>query len=229
MITDEEIQCTKSSIEEGKKYIHPSYGMVRVARQSGGNSTPLFGAEIESNSQICIEISTADVTQNLGTNWYHSVDTICEVIMSPVQYAELISNPNTQGMPCTVKYTESKGTIVYKGIETKTQYVENRLEERVSKLKEGITNIHGLAKTILDKKTPLNKSEKGEVLGLISKLVTEFNSNLPFYEKCFKENLNKQKSEAKVEVESYLAHAINQAGLKALESPEVLALVLKDS
>ena len=228
MVTDEEIQCTDSTLGDGKKYTHPSYGMVRIARQSGGSSTPLFGAEIESNSQICIEISEGDVTQNLGRNWYHAKNTICEVIMSPVQYAELISNPNTQGMPCTIKYTESKGTIVYKGIETQTHYVENRLEERVCKLKEDIENVHGLAKTILDKKTPLNKSEKGEVLGLISKLVTEFNSNLPFYEECFKENLNKQKSEAKVEVESYLAHAINQVGLKALEKPEVLALILKN-
>lgn len=228
MQTDEDIKCTDISHREGKNYTHPSYGMVRVARQSGGNSTPLFGAEIESNSQMAIEISTASVTQDLGRNWYYSKDIIVEAILSPVQYAELISNPNTQGSPCTLRYTQDKGHILYKGIETQTQHVESHIKQRVADLKKSISNIKNSAETILSKKTPLNKKDKESVLKLITNLVVEFNSNLPFYEKCFTENLSKQKSEARAEVESYLAHAVTQTGLKALEDPEVLALVLKD-
>ena len=87
----------------GFQYSHPCFGMIRISRQSGGDGRKLFGSEIETNNTIAITISEANVTQDLGRNWYYDHTILTEISMSPVQYAELISNPNTQGSPCTIK------------------------------------------------------------------------------------------------------------------------------
>ena len=114
---DEEIKIKPASHGDGLTYSHESYGMISISRQTGGRELPLFGSEIGSNNTMSIKIEKADVTQNLGTNWYYGHELVCEVLMSPVQYAEMISNPNTPGIPCTIKYSQQHGQIKYRGID----------------------------------------------------------------------------------------------------------------
>jgi hypothetical protein len=223
----------KSAVEEGPiggvHHQHESYGMISVSRQTGGSKDPLFGSEIESNNTISIQIHKGCVRQDLGRNWYYSGGIICEAVMSPTQYAELISNPNTQGSPCTLRYTQELGNIKYRPVSTQTQYVESKIEKEVDDLKETVSTISKEVSSILSQKGALKKADKDAVNSLVSKLVSSFTSDLPFYEESLKESIEKQKAEARTEIESYLHNAINRVGLEALKRPETLALVMQSS
>ncbi|MFM9815939.1 hypothetical protein ACKI16_46630, partial [Streptomyces scabiei] len=89
-----------------------------VSRQQTNRKEQLFGSNTNSNSIISIKISNAEVRQDLGRNWYYDTNVITEINMTTIQYAEMISSPNTSGVPCTIKRTEKLGLIKYKPIDT---------------------------------------------------------------------------------------------------------------
>lgn len=219
-------QSTMPGRDDDYKYSHPSYGMISVSRYTGGGGDPMFGSEVESNGGIRIAIHEANVEQSLGRNWYHSNKLITEIRMTPVQYAEMISNPNTQGVPCTVAFTQDLGHIEYKGINTVTEHVESKIDSKVTELKSRISTIDKQVSDILTQKGTLKKADKDQIRSLVSKMVVDLCSNMEFYEKSLKESIDRTKMEAKTEIESYLTNAIARIGAKALEDPETLKLVL---
>jgi len=226
--TDVEIKREEDTLhKEDYRYSHPSYGMISVHRQHGGYPEPLFGSAIDSNTQIAITIKEAEVTQSLGKNWYHGRKTITEVLLTPIQYADLISNPNTQGVPCTISYTQEKGTIKYRGISATTQYIEDKITSKIKEEKEKLVNIRKEANEVLDKKGAFNKKDKEKVKDIILDLTSILTSEIPFYEEQITRSIEKQKLEAKTEVESYISSAITRTGLKAMQDPEMLKLVFK--
>lgn len=209
-------------------YSHPSYGLISVHRQQGGTVEPLFGSEVASNTKVAITIKRAKVTQRLGKNWYFERDLICKVLMSPVQYAEMISNPNTQGAPCTIDYTQDDGAIKYKPIDTQISYVESKIETEVSQLKTNVKQIQKDIEVILNQPGTLKKKDKQDIVGLVNKLTNKIRDSLPYYEKQLQESIVKLKSEAKTEIDAYVQHAISKAGVIALNNPEALKLMLED-
>lgn len=225
---EEEVKVEKGRIN-GFKYSHASYGMIHVSRQTcGGGGTELFGSGLRSNTQMSIVIEKGEVTQDLGRNWYFGLQNICEVLMSPVQYAEMISNPNTQGVPCTIRYTQEYGHIQFKGMSSQTEYIEEVIKEDFVNIKEKTNELANQFSAILSQKGTIKKDDKKALMNLIDKLVQGINSNLPFMEESFNKSIERTKLEAKTEIESYLQNAINRVGLKALQNPEALALVFKD-
>lgn len=94
--TDEQVKVQKGSKGLGNgedvTYTHPSYGMARFSRISG-QFKEMFGSEVENTSAVTLTVGKAQVTQDFGDNWYYMYNTVCEVQFSPIQYAELISNP----------------------------------------------------------------------------------------------------------------------------------------
>lgn len=211
----------------GSEYSHPSYGMISVSRATGGSGS-LFGSEIKNSNFMQIEISEASVRQDLGRNWYHSTNSIVEVNMSPVQYAELITCPNTSGVPCTITRRHDTGSINYKPIDTVTQHVESVVEEKLSSLKGDCKDVFEKVTEILSQKT-IKKADKEEIESLVRRLVADINSNIPFYEESVKESIDKAKVEAKAEIECYVQHAINKAGIKAINDGGFKVLIGDDN
>ena len=108
---------------------HPSYGMVSISRcQSSG--TVLHGSDIPHNSIISIEIAKGAVARDLNRNWHVRDGEIIRIDLSPVQYAELISNMNTQGVPCTLKWIKGQGTIENP---PQLENVQNFLNQKLTK------------------------------------------------------------------------------------------------
>jgi ElaB/YqjD/DUF883 family membrane-anchored ribosome-binding protein len=224
---DIKLKRESSSRGESHTYTHPSYGMVRVSRCNG--DVNCFGSEIKNSSYMTLQISQAEVTQDLGKNWYHSDKKVCEVRMTPVQYAELISNPNTQGVPCTLEYTQELGRIEYNPISSVTKYSEDRIFEEVERLKKEMGNLSKEISSVLDQKGTLKKADKDSVKGKVSQLVQTFNSDLPFYEEQLTKAVDRQKLEAKAEMESYLSNIITRTGLEVLKDPNKIAMLTNES
>ena len=214
---DEDIEVINKDYNgDDPSYRHPSYGMISIHRTLGGTEEPLFGSEVGSSTKMRIELKQAEITQHLGRNWFYSYESICRVEMSPVQFAELITCPNTEGMPCTINYVRDCGLIKYKGIGTQTQYVESQLETEVSTLKNKVSTINSEVKGIIGKSGTLKKADKEKILSLVSSLVSILNSGIPFYEESLKESVDKLKSEARTEMDAYITHAIHKAGIEAI-------------
>lgn len=211
----------------GVEYEHPSHGMIRVSRYQGGDGRH-FGSEIESNGGVNIVISKCQTRNDLGRNWYYDYETITEVSMNHVQYAELISNPNTQGVPCTLKFTQECGHIKYEPIETVVEHIESELEKRVAELKKSLKDLSKNVSAIVDKKGTLRKEDKERIKSLVASVSVEASSNIPFYEKCVTETLDKKKAEARSDIEANLLHTMNRIGLDLIKNPEALRLLLED-
>lgn len=226
---EEEVKSSQDAIHKDEmKYSHPSFGLYSISRtMSGSDRTPLFGSEVPSSSTVRIKIHHAEATQSLGRNWYLAKEQVCEVEMSALQYAEAITNPNTQGMPCTIRYTSSKGTIKYSPIETTVLYTEKKIDSEIEQLKEINKKISQEIDQILSKKGSINKKEKDKIRSLVSVLKNKIGSSLPFYEKSLKENIHNMKIDAITDIEAHITTTINRLGEETLKNnPESLKLIL---
>jgi len=220
---DEEIKVTEGDRHEGVSYNHPSFGMMRVAKVTGNYKG--FGTEIENTGFIEITISGCEVSQNLGTNWYFAKDQKVLVRMSPVQYAEMITSPNEQGTPCTIARFD-KNIIVQKHIDTKTITVEKKLTTTMSKVKKDVANLQRAVNEILDRKGAMKKADKDEIKQLYSDTLRKLVDDLPFYEKCLAENIDKMKSEAYSDINCHIQHAINSTGMEVLKDKELTDILI---
>lgn len=209
------------------EYKHPSHGMVRVSRYTGGGGADHHGSSIAMDGGVTLKVSKCSTRVDLGRNWYYAYQTVTEIDMTHTQYAELISTPNTQGVPCTLKYTQEAGHIKYAPIPTMVESTEEEIDKRLQGVKDHLNKIERDAEDILSKKGALNKSDKASLMSLITSLHRELNSSIPYYEKCVKENLDKMRMEAQIEIESNMYSAINKLGLDAIKDREVLTQLLE--
>ena len=150
-------------VEEGRRkdavtYSHPSYGMISIGRFSGDMT--FFGEDAQRMGGIRVTLEEAEVTQDLGRNWYFGRKKIAEVMMSSLQYAEMISNPNTCGVPCTIRYRKDIGHIKYAAPTEKITHVRSKVELSIDELKTKTASISNEVKELLGGK--LRAAEKKE-------------------------------------------------------------------
>ena len=227
---DVEITTKKSEghhDEDSETHTHPCFGLVSIHRVTGDRQG-LFGTELEMSNTIRLTIQEAQVTQDLAHHWYFGKNELIEIEMSPVQYAELISNPNTQGTPCTIRYRNDLGSIAYKSIDTLTQHIESRLDKKLGEYAQNAEDDLQKILDVLNKPKALNKSDRGEIYTLVNTMKSRLVSSVPFHVQSAFGSINKAKAEAKAEVDSFITHAITKAGVKALQDPEALKLLLED-
>ena len=210
-------------------YKHPSYGMIHLSRQTcSGEGTPLFGAKHPSTNMISLTIEKAQNTQDLGKNWYYGYEDVTEVLMTPVQYAELISNPNTNGVPCTIKYTSKDGNIKYRPHATEIDHLDVKIKEKLSGLSSDVKGKKERAKELLTQKGTLKKADKEELLSLILNIDRDIQDNIPWYKEQMEKSLDKMVMEANSDIESLVTHVQVKLGKKLLDNPEALDVLLKD-
>lgn len=205
---------------DGKKETHESYGMVRAHRQTGKFDN-LFGSSIQSHhTAIALEIVEAEVTHDLAHDWYYGSRIVTEVVMSPSQFAELITNMNTSGVPCTIKYRHTEG---FKKIEDPpSKHVEAEkvkigfkedLEALVKTIKSSIAEANELME---GRKTP-RKSDWNKLIGMLNRVQMEVESNMPFIVDSFNEATEKIVTTAKTEIDAFVTNVAQVTGIKALK------------
>lgn len=213
------------SMSEIKK--HKSYGMIDISRTQGKDRI-LFGSSIKHHNTIRIRISPGELKRHLNTDWYHAIGIpYIEVELSQTQFAEAITNMNTGGTPCTIKQVggEYVGECDY---ENKKEIIENEFLGHINKLYEKMDRLTENAEKILKGSKAPRKGEKQDILNAISNLKMEVNSNLPFIEKMFKEQMEKTIHEAKGEIEAYWMKKIHDLGLEGLDKEKIKLLGEKE-
>ena len=207
---------------------HKSWGMVGLSRVFYSGSRELFGSDITNHTGIVLTLKHAQKQRELGRDWTLGDDMICRIVLSPNQFAEMVSNMNVgDGVPCTIEYLQGEGYIEFMPEDNKLVKIEvDRMEkdaEMMQRLKDSAKQLDRLIK---DKKMPKTVGEEivGELCAVHSYLDT---SGSDFLRDQAKREIADMVVEAKTQVSDYVNHKIFSVGLEKLMSasdmmPELL-------
>lgn len=193
-------------------YKDKSYGLISVSRvRSSG--TKLFGSNIEHNSFIKLKISNASLERKLNTDRYYDEENITSIYLSTNQWADMLTNMNSNGVPCTIRFTREHGTIEFKEMESTIDYSYNDAQAKIEnsqyiQLMDDITNDIENSK--------LGKKSKEEILRKLHNIKTIQQRNAKYYLKSFTENASKVIIEARATIEQARQAVVEKLGLEKL-------------
>ncbi len=211
----------------GQTYSHPSYGQARFSRVSGERGK-LYGSKVSSSNTIELTVSTSKCRQDLGRDWYFDEQEVINVIFTQTQFAELLTNMNSSGVPCTLKYREALGYIKFEEMPQELQYIKTTIKEKQDTQKEKLAALQKESTELLTKTGTLKKAEKERLVYITQQMVNLSSSAIPFYAEQAEKTIEKATQEAKAEIEAFNLHAVTALGLKALEDIELVKHLLTD-
>ena len=197
---------------------HPSYGMMSISRYYGGDGN-FFGNDLPMVGSGGIEIVLKEATLERNANGLH-----CDsfnpgklkfrVKMSHLQFAELITNMNTTGVPVTIT---NIGTEILDDppILNKREVFDEEAEEVVSKTKQRANDIIAKVQNLFESKKSLTKKDKEEILRELNQLRMATFDHLPFMQKMFNEQMNESVISAKANIAAFIEQ--RRLALKALK------------
>jgi hypothetical protein len=204
------------SIFEGEEQRHPAFGLVRFSRIQGG--CPVFyGSELEQNHYIQMEVSESYVRRELTRDWYSDGPIVVRLRMTSGQFSELITTLNYGvGVPCTLEFRDGKKVESLVNQDSRKDVVHKEFKNRMKMFADTIREKKDSAKTIVKKKI-LSKADIHDLSHLLDWLITEVESNIPFFAECFQETMDTVVNEAKMEVENAIQHKLTTLGLDSLK------------
>jgi len=228
-LVDEPVKTTKEeSPFNGFRYEHPSYGRAVFHRVSGGNR-PLYGSDLKHGNTIQFTLESSSCRQDLGRNWFGGGDMIAEIEFSQVQFAELLTSMNTEGVPCTIRYRADMGRINFAEMAKAIDYVEDKIDKLVSSQVSDLKQVKAEIDEILSRKGTMKKADKERVQKLSMALVNLSQRSLPFYAESAVKIIGRSKAEAKASIEAHQQHLITTLGMAALQDEDVINKLLANN
>ena len=225
-LVDEPVQVTKEeSPFNGFNYKHPSYGRAVFHRTNGGDR-PLYGSDLKHGNTIQFTLESSSCRQDLGRNWFGGGEMIAEVEFSQIQFAELLTNMNTEGVPCTIRYRADMGRVNFAEMSKAIDYVEDKIDKLVSSQASDLKQFKAEIDEILSQKGTMKKADKDRVRKLSAQLVKLSHRELPFYAKSAVQIIDQSKTEAKASIEAHHQHLITTLGIAALQDEGVVNKLL---
>lgn len=204
-------------MKEDKSFEHPSYALAQISRVSSSKSKPLFGSSISHTQTIQLRIYRGEeIRSDSSYDRYFGREEYINVEMSNTQFAELITSMNYGvGVPVTLKH--------FNGIVPEDPPIRNKRAQHSQEFKEKMVKF---TKTLEDgqkelqtllNKQKLSKEDKRRMENLFQHLTTNIKNNIPYFEKAFEKQMDKTVTEAKGEVESFIANSIQLTGLEEMK------------
>lgn len=203
-------------MKEKETFRHESYGNLDIVRTTGNYASPLFGSDLTHRNTIRMKISLSELTRNLSNDWYYPYEKLIEIEMSPVQFSEAITNMNTGGVPCTIRYYDRK-QMEECPYRDKAETFKKEFDDTIKETNAVAKNLVNEVVKKFNEKKAFNKADKEEIMGMLNRLSQNLGSNMEFIQDCCQEQVNKTVVEAKGEIESYIMNRVNTLGLKALQ------------
>jgi hypothetical protein len=205
-------------MEERKVIEHESYAMMGISRCSSSHSKNLFGSSIKHSNTITLRIKPAKVERSLSRDWYYATRVpYVEVEMSYSQFAEAITSLNCgDGIPVTLTCLEGREIEECPHVD-KRQEFEREFQKDMVGLSNSLKKLTEQAEALLADKRAPTKADKETILNGIKMLRQELESNIPFVQRSFNEQMDKTVLEAKGEVEGFVMNKIVSAGLEGLQ------------
>lgn len=203
---------------------HPSHGMVSLARGSGARR--LFGSHMDSHATfITLRVKRAETQFRHGQRYIHAHGSVCEVVLSSAQFAELITNMNVgDGVPCTLRWTQQDGNIEEPPVEVSAQsIIREDFAAGIGGLAGRLREARAAALAALDK-VP-EKTKKAVMAGFDAAL-RETVDAAPFAVDQFQRATKAAETAARAEMDALMTHVTTRLGLAALQDPDVIRKLL---
>ncbi len=190
-----------------------SYGMIGIAHYQGGEPE-FFGSDAKWNGGIQLTIKHGEVSRELGKDWYMGRGVICQVRMTSVQFADLLTHTNIgDGVPCTIQYTQEDGYIKYKPMDRIIEKIDKDINKQGAKKDAAYDNATSYINTLVSNKK-LSKTAAEELLNILRPL----GDSSDFYINSMKEEMAKMVNEAKSSLRQYMESASSELGIKLDET-----------
>lgn len=205
--------------EENGVQTHPAFGVAKLGQSHCSGNHTLFGSDIGHNGYMTIEIEEADLRRDYSNDKVYGGKTIVKFQMSHAQWVQFItSSGNGMGVPCTLEYKLTETPICcpsIEKIETKYDLHKKEIAESASKqVKQALSELKELE--ILSETGKLGKKAVNEKLYSLRCTLENLPSNLEFSVSQAQKALENAVSDAKVEVESYVAITAQRIGLESI-------------
>lgn len=190
---------------------HPTYGMMAIGKTTISGSVPFFGSSILQPEAITITIKRAKLERSLHNDRYDSGEELIRVEMTPLQFAEFLISPNTQGVPVTISRFNGEGcgdTPFVSKIEQFHSEFQDKIEKIHAEAKQTITTI-----TALLEKPNIGKGDREHIRKLLQTLNMQVENNLPFLGEQFSEQMDRTVGEAKATLTQFLHTKVKELGL----------------
>ena len=198
---------------DDEKQKDKSYGMIGIAHFQGGEPE-FFGSDAKWNGGIQLTIKHGEVSRELGRDWYFGRGLICQVRMTSVQFADLLTHTNMgDGVPCTIQYTQEDGYIKYKPMDRIIEKIDKDIDKQGAKKDTAYRDATSYISTLVSNKK-LSKTAAEELLNILRPL----GDSSDFYINCMKEEMAKMVNEAKSSLRQYMESASNELGIKLDET-----------
>jgi len=198
---------------------HESFAMLGLTRSSCSFSQNLFGSSIQHSHTIKLKIAPAKIDRMLNRDWFHAnTKPYIEVEMSYSQFAEAITSMNVgDGVPVTLRRLDGRMIEDCPQFD-KRQEFEKEFEKEMLKIGKSLRVLTKQAEALLSEKKPPTKADKEAILKGIKMLQQEIESNVPFIQSSFNEQMDKTVLEAKGEFEGFVMNKVVSAGLEGLQN-----------
>lgn len=207
--------------DQETRHKHPSYVTVSFSRTQGG-ITHLFGSAIE-NHQHMVVLRICEATLVIEPSGHQNIypsKVLCEVFLSPSQFAELLTTMNVySGVPGTLRSWEQKEvpqTPAPQGSEARTirEQFKATVLGQVSQLAEKLTK----ARDLVSRDKLPTKKELKELLHEFERFHQAAASDIPWLLSEFQKATGQVVQAAKAEVDALVVHEIVQAGMALARS-----------
>jgi hypothetical protein len=195
---------------------HPAYGMASISTINISKELVLFGSKIKHNTFIELKIERAEKKKSIYYDHYFGKKPLIKVHLSPSQFAGLLTQSNTPGVPCTIDFIQGEGAIerLSDNVSVRDDFVNDitnqfkDLEKRVLELKNEIDD---------DLKGPVKKATKEKIKSNVMKIHQDLESNLSFLMKCQIKKLEDVGVQIISEAEATVNNMIRATGLEHLK------------
>jgi hypothetical protein len=212
---DPYLKITPGGRNDDYQMEHPAFGLARLARFQGGTKC-LFQSNVESHSGMSIEICRASLSRSNNHDRVHGGRPLIRIELSPAQFAEFMTNPNSEGVPCTITQDASlPGYNVPRvpDLDTAVAKISRDFQKQMQEFQYLDKATLDLLKDTL---AAIPKKHREAIEAVISHIGTEIRANVPYMMDCFQEATEKTLTQGKAEFAAFVEGALLRRGLESV-------------
>ena len=204
---------------------HPTFGMVSLSRVTG--EMRLFGSHMPSNSTAMkLTVKRADHQFSLGQTWIFGRKTVCEVYLSPAQFAQLLTSVGQgDGTPCTIRRVNGEpdpGEVPEMPSEHK--HIRDDVIEGLGGLSGKLKAAKAAALDAIGTRLP--RAVLATVTAAFDAAINDVGSGVPFATEQFQRATDRVETALKAEIDATLTAVVTRLGHAALADPDTMKRLL---
>ena len=205
---------------------HPSYGVLRIARTSGGSGEiRLFGSPLATHyGTIRLTVSKGRWTHRHHADYNFGMGKeFIDIEMSAAQFADAITSLNLgSGTPCTIRYVDGERVPDPPDHPSEAEHIRDRFEDSIDAFQKKARTYRQRIEALTDK---LSAKARQEIKIALDVIEDQLGSNVPFVVKQFQQATTRITTAAKSEVDAFVTGVVRAAGLQSIAEGRLPALL----